>query len=334
MFGSGNVYFAGSPVEIDISGLQWPPASPFDVVILDVVYDSKVAGEFRVDTGGQETVSIDISSALRAIWSDYDFAGEVSAANGLTSTLTDEKTKSKNHTARQYYFRIYTEYIDDTDGVFTRTQCKYENLTDIPGGRCTIGRWTEWERFVKQTQQTVTAPVSTKPSTPERVGSTSITSKVKFASNKTTSTFYRHDYEGNDAPTVLRDTYEYTDFLFVNRRGAVETCSAPAMEAMTVEAESKQYARVERPSFVPERSLMAVASGGRRSWQMSSGYQTREWARWWAEEFLAASRHWMLIDGSYVPVVVKGSKKSNTVYDRSKQQYQHVDFTVTLALEG
>ena len=331
MFGSGKVYFAGSPVVIDVNGLQWPPASPFDVVILEVVYGSKVAGEFRVDTGGQQEIPFDISSALRAIWSDYDFSGEVSAANGLSDK---QKKKPYARATRSYTLRIYTEYIS-ADGVLERTQCKDEQKrTDIPGSFCVIGGWTEWERMKSPDQKTVTETLSTKPSTPERVGSTSITSKVGFASNKTTSTFYRHDYEGNDAPTVLRDTYEYTDFLFVNRRGAVETCSAPAMEAMTVEAESKQYARVERPSFAPERSLMAVTSGGRRSWQMSSGYQTREWARWWAEEFLAASRHWMLIDGSYEPVVVKESKKSNTVYDRSKQQYQHVDFTVTLALEG
>jgi len=323
MFGSGNVYFAGSPVVIDVKGLQWPAASPFKVVILDVVYGSKVAGEFRVDTGGQTEMSFDISSALLAIWSDYDFSGEVGAANSLSDT---DKSKSASRGARAYILRIYTEYVN-TDGVFERTKCG-----EISGGKCTIGKWTEWERWKSPNQKTVTAALSTKPSTPERVGSTSITSKVGFASNMTTSTFYRHDDKG--APTVLRDTYEYTDFLFVNRRGAVETCSAPAMEAMTVEAESKQYARVGRPSFAPERSLMAVASGGRRSWQMSSGHQTREWARWWAEEFLAASRHWMLVDGSYVPVAVKESKKSNTVYDRSKQQYQHVDFTVTLALEG
>jgi len=35
-----------------------------------------------------------------------------------------------------------------------------------------------------------------------------------------------------------------------------------------------------------------------------------------------------------VPVIVEPSKKSITIYDRSKQQMPHVDFTVTLALEG
>jgi hypothetical protein len=67
---------------------------------------------------------------------------------------------------------------------------------------------------------------------------------------------------------------------------------------------------------------------------MSSGYVTREWAEWWAKEFLKAHQWWMLYEGSYVPVVVKEAKKSNGIYDRSKQQMPHIDFTVTLALEG
>ena len=47
-----------------------------------------------------------------------------------------------------------------------------------------------------------------------------------------------------------------------------------------------------------------------------------------------ARQWWMLYNGSYVPVTVKPSRSSMGIYDRSKQQLPHVDFTVTLALEG
>jgi hypothetical protein len=87
---------------------------------------------------------------------------------------------------------------------------------------------------------------------------------------------------------------------------------------------------------------MAIGSDGRRSWQMSSGYVTREWAEWWATEFIGGKRKrwWMLWQGPglatprYVPVVVEPAKKSINIYDRAKQQLASVDFTVTLALEG
>jgi hypothetical protein len=182
---------------------------------------------------------------------------------------------------------------------------------------------------------------STKPtSSPERVGADSITSWVDVSNSGTTSIFYSsHITPGDDsrsahAPIVLRDTQAYTDFLFVNRRGAVETACAQTLEALSIEVNTQQYARVERPSFSPSRTITARATGGRRSWAMSSGAQTREWAEWWALEFLMARRHWMRYNGRFVPVTVEPAKKQTGIYDRVKQQMPSVEFTVTLALEG
>lgn len=106
------------------------------------------------------------------------------------------------------------------------------------------------------------------------------------------------------------------------------------LEAMNIAVDTQQYARVERPVFKPSRSLMAISNGGRRSWAMSSGGQTREWADWWVQEFLMSRQWWMRDGNSYVPVIVEPQKKDIGIYDRSKQQMPHVDFTVTMALEG
>lgn len=333
MFGNGRTYFAGSPVVIDIDGLRWPEESPFKIVRINIIYDNSVAGTFHADTGGQTSISFDISSALRAIWAEYDFSDEFSAVSliGTSEWLREY---------RQYSIEVITEYIDSQDGELT--QISYGT---IAGGSCAIGRLTEWERAGIGRKEyadisywdgsnTRFGDASTKPDTsPERVGSTSITSWVDLESGGTRSRFYAVGQPG--APAVLRDTtVPYTDFLFVNRRGAVETCSALMKESMGIDVQTKQYNRVERPSFQPSRSVMAVASGGRRSWTMSSGHQTREWADWWAQEFLMASRHWMLYGGRYVPVIVEPAKKNTTIYDRSKQQMASVDFTVTLALDG
>ena len=326
--------------------------------------DVQVVGEFRADTGGQTSISFDISSALSAIWSDYDFSAtdaEVPKANGVLSGST---AKQALRDMREYALRIYTEYLSSDDGgVFATTQCvdKYGN-TLIPGGQCLIGGFTEWERYTIGAKENAdvsslehTNPrngdASTKPtSSPEKVGRSSITSWVDVQEGFAKSIFYPASYNNGQgqpddsmeasggwaghAPLVLRDSQDYIDFLFVNRRGAVETCSGLTKEAMNIDVESKTYTRVERPAFIPSRSIMAIASGGRRSWPMSSGYVTREWAEWWTLEFLKGRRHWMLYQGRYVPVTIEPAKKSVSIYDRSKQQPPHVDFTVTLALEG
>ena len=354
MFGSAHTYFDGSPVIITVSGLQWPAKSPFKIVRLDVIRDGAVVGEFHGDTGGQSEISFDISSALRDIWSGYDFAGEVAIADsgGGTAPL---------RAYRSYSLMVYTEYMSSDDGgVFTQT-----GFGPFDGGRCAVGAMTGRERAeVTDTTQADLSwfeatnlrngDASTKPrETPERVGSSSMTSWTDISNRGTQTLFFQWDdpCQGDSrdphAPIVLRDTMEYTDFLFVNRRGAVETCSAPVKEAMSFEAERKLYSRVGRPSFIPGRTVTAVGGTPRRSWKMSSGHQTREWADWWAAEFLASRHHWMLCEyrekdsggnwstvRKYVPVIVEPAKKSQTVYDRSKQQYQSVEFTVTLALEG
>ena len=67
---------------------------------------------------------------------------------------------------------------------------------------------------------------------------------------------------------------------------------------------------------------------------MSSGYQTREWAEWWAMEFLMARQWWMRLNNMFLPVTVTPAQSDTGIYDRSKQQMPHVDFLVKLALEG
>jgi len=366
MFGDNKTYFADSPVVIDISGLYWGKVvtSPFTIVRVEVIYDNKVVGEFKADTGGQSSTSFDISSALRVIWAGYNYSGELSAAANPRSCQRDY---------RAYSLRIYTEYLaSDDGGVYTETICEDEHgNTTIPGGQCLIGHLTEWERkqIVEDPANTAVdkkanadvsywegknprnGDASTKPDgSPERVGSMSITSWVDVHAEGTQSVFYPANAATDPsaqystrphAPLVLRDSQPYVDFLFVNRRGAVETCSGLTLESMGIDVNVQQYARVERPSFKPSRSLMAIGQDGRRSWQMSSGYVTREWAEWWAMEFLGGKRKqwWMrypLYDpnGRWVPVIIQPSKQSISIYDRSKQQLPHVDFTVTMALEG
>lgn len=353
MFGNGKTYFADSPVLIDVSGLDWgrSSSSPFTVVRIEVLYNGLVVGDFRADTGGQSSISFDISSALRSIWSVEDFRDEVADAQSACGGSSPSEPWTRGY--KSYSLIVYTEYIDSRDGTFTTTSSGI-----IPGGRCMTGGLTEWERSLLVEPSDADAShlsgtnrrngdASTKPvSSPERVGRHSITSWVDIGAAGTQSVFYPSgapfspDSLQAHAPIVLRDpSVSYVDFLFLNRRGAVETCSALMLESESVEVSGETFARSERPSFRPSRSLMTISSGGRKSWSMSSGYQVRDWARWWAMEFLRSRLWWMRYpigeaSGRFVPVVVKPSKSGASIYDRSKQQMQSVDFTVTMGLEG
>lgn len=361
MFGNGKTYFSDSPVVIDISGLEWPDSSPFNVVRVEVIYDGKIVGSIHDDTGGQSSTSIDISSALLAIWAGETFHDEIEDAQSAAKGNSPSEPWIRAY--RPYSLRVFTEYLS-SDGVFTTTQCVDEDgNTDIPGGQCCIGGMTEWERMkavedrggadnadvsYHEHENQRNGDASNKPTdSPERVGSMSITSWVDVQQSGTQCVYYpanatpAADQQEPHATLVLRDSVPYVDFLFLNRRGAIETCSGQTLESMGINVKVTQYSRTGRPSFKPSRSLMAIGQDGRRQWQMSSGYVTQEWAEWWAMEFLGGKRKlwWMRYpigdaNGTYVPVIVEPAKQNISIYDRSKQNMPHVDFTVTLALEG
>ena len=347
MFGKGKTYFNGSPVVIDVTGLEWSGNSPFNIVKINVIDNkSTVIGDFHADTGGQTEISFDIQSALRSLWADYDFADELKKATAaLTATSVDGQSFLRQY--RDYSLQLRTEYLDSKDLEPINTESQ-----KFTGGQALIGALTEWERYTIGAKENAdvshlensnlrNGDASTKPRrTPERVGRHSITSWVDVSANGTTSVFFpwaavpAADQTGQHAPIVLRDTQDYQDFLFANRRGAVETASALMFESEDISIDVDTYNKIERPVFKPSRSMMQLTSGGRRSWDMSSGYVDRYWAEWWTQDFLQSEHQWMLLDGMYVPVTIAPSKKSINIYDKTKQQLAHVDFTVTLALEG
>ena len=340
MGASDRTFFADSPVVVAVQVTGWGRQSPFTIVRLEVRYDGRAVGRFQADTGGQTTMEFDISTALKAIWSDYDYQAEVASA--------DAQAEGPLRAARAYTIEASSEYLD-TDGELVTA-----SSGEIEAGRCVRGGYTEWERRkIGSAEEGDVAwltntnfrsgNASTKPTAqPERVGIDSITSWTGVTPQGTQTYFYGPSVAGASdrtaphPPLVLRDSVPYADFLFLNRRGAVESCSASALEAMQIENDIRQYSLIGRPAFVPSPSLTAIGTDGRRSWAMSSGRLSREWCEWWKTEFLGGKRKrwWMKYQGSYVPVIVEPAKKQVTIYDRSKQQMSSVEFTVTLALEG
>ena len=342
----GNTNFTNSPVIVSVQDIPWAGIdSPIKIVRIQIKVADEIAGEFSIDTNGATSVQLDVSTALRAIWSDYNYATELAECAKALNDNNGSSIYSAIRDAKPVSLTVSLEYLDTADG----TMHKISSET-FDGGQCIHGGSTEMERSLGIVGTDITTLdgsnprngcASTKPqSSPERVGVDSITSWVSVGEEGTKQYYYPAsvtsltDQTYPPPPLVLRDTVPHVDFLFVNRRGAVETCSGLMKEAMNIEVESTQYARAENPTFSPVRTLTAIASGGRRSWAMSSGHVTRGWAEWWVLEFLMARQWWMRYKGLFVPVTVTPSKKSTTIYDRTKQQMASVEFTVTLALEG
>lgn len=360
-----NLYDSGY---LCICSYGWGPIVGWDTsysrrltYLLRSYYDMAVARQnlpsytLRSEAGNLPSIAFDLSSSLRAAWFGYAWTKELeAAATALATGVTAETLRD----SIAYKLSYATEYVG-RDGI-TRT----EYSSNIESW-CLMGGFTELERYSADLHEglswlfnTVPEPAisnagfvaTTKPTSPEFIGAKSLVVfgiVTYFETDDPTDTdpittmqrFYPwEEYQADSFVlhdrTFVRDSRCNVDFLFINSRGALESCTARTLETEGIEVSTQQYALTGRPSFRPQRSLMAIASGGRRSWKMSSGHVAREWAEWWALEFLRAKQWWMLYDGRYLPVTVEPSNKQTSIYDRTKQDMPSVEFTVTLALEG
>ena len=209
----GGTYFSDSPVIIEVDGLEWPASSPFTTVKLTVYKYAyrgrppqritREIGIFLRDANQASRVEFDISEALKSAWSDYDFENDVAAAeNAYSSHLSSDRFRPSVF----YLFRISKEYISPEDGNLIIEQCTdSDGNYDFDGGKCVMGRFSEWERRnLEDADVTLLQDTgkrygngSTKPTdSPERVGDFSITSWVSVTQDGTHMHFFCHDERG------------------------------------------------------------------------------------------------------------------------------------------
>lgn len=139
----------------------------------------------------------------------------------------------------------------------------------------------------------------------------------------------------------------YLHFLFVNSLGVFETVSAVMRETLSYNLTATTYHVEQAPSYQPQADRLTATPAGRSSFEMSSGYVTRQEADWWATEFLTGRKHWVrmgvqrTIEGGqmkqsslWLPVAVTPKDESVTVYNKEERMLPHIDFKAEVALSG
>lgn len=329
-----------------------------------------------------DSVFFDISSALRAAMfkrdcvSMYESAisrmlGEDSHGNVITSTATQfGKDRA------EFSVHAYVSYTLDgvyNVGVYYNDTGKFDRggYYQLGGGFAYFGGLSELERIYGSSPLDSIGDVclSKKPKSGEvamdnhiyvvpMITQDGIPALYTFVRGMAYNS--RRDVAIKITDDLTRNVYvspssEFVEFLFVNRLGGLEDASAVTHESLGYEMSKKTFENISGLSEKPkEVSLRSICSNFRAKWEMSSGNVNKEWAEWWAGEFLTAERHWMRITKTrlpismepfskvgetpqnqiWVPVVVMPKGDSVTVYESSEGAALHVDFTVQLAYEG
>lgn len=298
--------------------------SLFRQVILEVTtyYDSVLTGidakigvhpfPISVESGDTEVVC-DISSAIRASLARYQYPSD-SVVPGNTITYPNCSFKLK---------AWEREMIDGEvmDGAFT--------LYPVNDGvylHAGLGGLSQYERW-RNPDVNATIRFSTKPSG-EIYGRDQVYCSSALQENGKVKTVVSVVESG------VVDTRNRVTFLFVNSRGVFETISVLPYESLSYEVISSRKSLSQPPSYTPKPIATTHKQGGGAVWQMSSGYVSREWADWYASEFLMAKRYWMQFDGVWLPVTVEPTSDQVVVYDREDPSLMHVPFEVRAAVSG
>lgn len=321
------------------------------------------------ESGG--SVCVDISSALRSTMFTRDvltmYKSDISRLGKPGTTIPIITSTYEQHDGDMATFLVtaYVSYVMDgfyKEGVWDGskfTEGAYQQSATCKaffGGVSEIERYMGTEINLNQSGDVV---LSNKPVSGEVVSDDHIfiVPIIHSSGNSGVYTFLRKfdldkrkDLTMKVTDTLTRTAYLDTDrqrveFLFVNRHGGMEDASALCAESLEYSIERKTYERVSPPSLsAPDVSLVSSRVPFHAKWEMSSGCVSRDWAEWWAGEFLSAEQHWMKLragglafgtkEDVWIPVVVTPKSSDTEVYDRSKSDALHVDFTVQPAHEG
>lgn len=124
-------------------------------------------------------------------------------------------------------------------------------------------------------------------------------------------------------------------FQFVNGYGVVETISAEMLEGVESSGESEVDIVTATSSFKGVKQNIVRRADREKVYKCSSGYINREWAEWWANEFLGGdafrrsghSQCWVLLDGNWLPCTVE-TDDDIKLYNRAKPGLTQIEFEV------
>lgn len=120
---------------------------------------------------------------------------------------------------------------------------------------------------------------------------------------------------------------------FINGFGAVENIAVRAKDKLSYEVSGETHSLVQEISTRPTDRRYATKSQPVGVYELSSGYVPQRWAEWYVQELLTSPRVWIQIGGKWVPALIE-SEDDCVIYDRSKPEMPHVDFTLRLAIDG
>ena len=281
--------------------------------------------------GNGEVVEFDISTVLRSAASKYKY---------------EHATSARSYPYLAYTLKAYDEYM--LNGILQETgEMIYNGGTK---SYALMGAFTARERHLTSGATRDVTAFTRKPLTGEicAPGELLVYPNANITPLRITDTLTSGPLvnvatlEGSGAKTYGGRTI-YVDpnaknrmlFQFVNGYGVVETISAEMLEEVGSRGATEVDEVTAPSSFGNPNGSVSRRDERKAVYKCSSGYVNKDWAEWWATEFLGGDKWrkggrckcWVLLGGNWLPCTVVPDDDI-TLYDRSKPGLIHVDFEV------
>ena len=120
---------------------------------------------------------------------------------------------------------------------------------------------------------------------------------------------------------------------FINGLGCLESLHVRTLPKKTVPINTEKYVISRQETFGKFSRGLAVKSGNREEWRMSSGPLDEAWASWYLHEFLMASQAWILVNDNWLPINIL-PEETTTGMNRTKADMLSVEFTIEFDMNG
>ena len=322
------------------------PNAPSDQDYTELEFSTPVDAE-------TSQVQFDISSALQAVSDRYNASATPPSQNAYVKFRIEawdewmvDGTTHESDTAllpgtvnneKLYYYAFMGAFSD-----FERLVCGSDN-------RAAIDRWTRkptdvpevvfcGEQYVRPTDYhgTITFDHASE-TVPQYIISGAPTGGPKSMSYDVGTTEGARTLGGVSVYAIQKPADGYV-VRFQNGLNCLESLHLRCLPKKTVPINTEKYVISRQETFGQFSRGLAVKSGDREEWRMSSGPLDEAWASWYIHEFLKAEACWIKAKAPnnavvWLPVHVI-PEETVTLIDRQKTDAYEVQFTLQMDIEG
>lgn len=279
-----------------------------------------------------ETLTFDISSALRAVADKYEYTAEPPTAYpriGYSLSAVDEYMQ--NGEVHDNVGKVVSP-----DNGTSKYYCIMGGYSDLERILATSGSKTAQHFTRKPTTlpevvmvgETMVCPQSF--SAPISSGNATVgpTSKVVNITTEGLQTINGRQVYA--LPAGQTDRYQ---FRFVNGLGCLESISVRSLRTTKVNVTQESFIRSVQETFGSFSRGLVTKKNDYETWTMASGPLDQAWQSWFLHEFLMAKFVWINIDGHWLGCHIIPDEEITGI-DRTQGALCEVAFSVQLDLNG